>query len=400
MLSLWIKRKHDPEHSEMKVTVPRDGHIADVLQRAAGTLDFGTAIRAGALQASFDGRVLSNKEPAMGWEGRTLTISTRDGAGLVDDPYTFPPSPPRGAYPSTSISAPRHAPPPQPRSTLLQSPVTGYAQHTCAKCHQPIMGLKVVLTLPGSSHPVDLHPDCEHDYEKEHALVCGYCHDFILDRLTTLSSDMGTAYLHPQCIDSYKRLPPDQQLRGMRKGPPPFSLNEAPHAPHQAPPPSTRPAFQSWGGQAGGTQQPTYPSAVQEYHVSSGFTCVYCRMPVEGTKVSLKLPGFSHKVDLHPQCEQAYSMSHALRCDKCGQPMLDGITVLTGDFGDGTKSKQLHPSCVESFKRAQGGHQVGPPWTHPQTTGASTQWMPVEGETPASYGGGVRWGAANPTLAA
>eukprot|EP01059_Diplonema_ambulator_P002788 TRINITY_DN12424_c0_g1_i1.p1 TRINITY_DN12424_c0_g1~~TRINITY_DN12424_c0_g1_i1.p1 ORF type:complete len:350 (+),score=32.23 TRINITY_DN12424_c0_g1_i1:50-1099(+) len=348
MVTIWVRRRQDPEHAEIKVTVGRDGHVSDVLEKASGLLVFegGQQRVAGGLCAVVDGRVLSNKEPAAAWDGRSMVVQERGTAGG----YTGTVVP--------HISEQQH-------HVIPHTGISGVAQqHTCAKCHMPILGLKVVLTLPGRSSAVDLHPDCELEYERQNALSCNYCGDLILDRLTTLTGDFGTINLHPQCVDPYKKAPNDFPLRG----------SYVPSAPNPA-------SFQplqgySMGGGAG------------------GFTCSYCKNVIEGTKVSLKLPGFQHKADLHPQCEYQYSVNHALKCDYCHQPMLDGITVLTGDFD--SRSVQLHPACVPTFKQSHTGHA---PWTAPnaaqqaQYAPSAVQWRPVEGSAPMH--GSVRWATSS-----
>eukprot|EP01064_Diplonema_japonicum_P021488 TRINITY_DN3105_c0_g2_i1.p1 TRINITY_DN3105_c0_g2~~TRINITY_DN3105_c0_g2_i1.p1 ORF type:complete len:360 (+),score=23.34 TRINITY_DN3105_c0_g2_i1:70-1149(+) len=354
MATIWIRRRHDPEHAEMKVVVGKDGHVSDVLEKASSMLVFegGMGRAAGGLQAMVDGRVVSNKEPAINFENRSLVIGERGSTQSMH-------SAPHQLQIQQTPSEPSHSGP------LGMAP-----QHTCARCHQPILGLKVVLTLPGRSSPVDLHPDCELEYERQNAISCNYCGDLILDRLTTLTGDFGTINLHPQCVDSYKKTPSQDFPPGRRAHlhPSSFQMVQGPGSTYNEYPPIS---------------------------TSTGFSCAHCKGVIEGTKVSLKLPGFQHKADLHPQCEFQYSNAHALKCDFCRQPMLDGITVLTGDFDHNKSTCQLHPSCVAGFKQGQTGHA---PWAAPtpvqqaQYVPSATQWRPVEGTMPVhGAGSSVRW---------
>ncbi|KAJ9471997.1 hypothetical protein DIPPA_10378 [Diplonema papillatum] len=362
MSTVWIRRAQDPEHAEIKVSVANDGHVSDVLQKAAGMLVFsGEGRFAGGLQASIEGRVLSNKEHISPYEGRSLIISERAqySAGTPAD-RSFP-----NAMNNPGSLASSRSP-----KASYGMPLT--SNHVCAKCSQPVLGLKVVLTLPGSNAPVDLHPDCEMEYERSHALQCNFCSDLILDRLTTLTGDFGTINLHPQCVDQYKRAPPEQQRVSARDP----TRNYGDPAPW-----NTQGSAAGWSpqrkeiGVAGGSAVGGRPS---QAGAGGEYTCAQCGSQIEGTKVSLKLPGFNYKADLHPQCEYQYAVNHALRCDFCQQPMLDGITVLTGLFGN-AKSRQLHPACVSPFKQQQNGHGAAPvPWNDSYVP-SNTQWKPVQG---------------------
>ena len=171
--NIWVRKESDPEHAEIKIQVPRDGHISDVLVQASSVLSFGGRA-AGSLQAIADGRIISNKENVSQWDGKLIVISERDS-------HTHSSYIPVAQ--NTSYSA---TPQITNRSPQRGGSPGGGGQHTCARCHQPITGFKVVLTLPGSPTAVDLHPDCEADYERQNALACNYCKDLILDRLTTV----------------------------------------------------------------------------------------------------------------------------------------------------------------------------------------------------------------------
>ena len=382
MATIWVRKRGDAEHSEIKLTLDRFGHISDVLTQSAEVLWFGgQKVSAGALQAETpEGRPLSNKEPVGAHDGRSLIVSERNPSQYSSSPHLTHQVPPHAR--SNSGQGHYHS----EASTFKTIGDAGRneqiptGKHVCAGCGKQILGLKVVLTLPGSPTSVDLHPECEVQFERANALSCTYCADLILDRLTTLTGDFGTINLHPQCVDPYKRtagpgvgiVPAGSVAIASGGG---FSTvnGQSSHI-HSG-------QFSAIGG-SGGVQ-----------NIAPGVhTCSLCRNGIEGTKVSLKLPGFNHKVDLHPQCEYTYAVNNALRCDHCTQPMLDGITVLTGNFGE-ARSKQLHPSCVTAFKQAQSGHGKSAINWHQETPymPANTQWKPIAGAPAASYGGGVRW---------
>ena len=402
MVTIWVRKRGDAENSEIKLLLDHHGHVSDVLTKSAEVLWFaGHRMQAGGLQAETpDGRLLSNREPISRFDGGTLVVAERTdavssaynsaatplqqqhsqrhhpsaGGGSYPQQHSHPRSG-YNAFPSAhsgpaAVAADGHSSQAfvsvdsrSPGGTPAQAPVQPAPRHTCAGCGMPILGLKVVLTLPGSPSAVDLHPECEVEFERAHALSCTYCADLILDRLTTLTGDFGTINLHPQCVEPYKRS--DGPGVGV--------------------------------GRSGATgQEPHHhgmPGQLTTVGGGGGYHCAQCKGGIEGTKVALKLPGFSHKVDLHPQCEYTYAVNTALRCDHCQQPMLDGITVLTGNFGKGQNSKQLHPSCVTSFKQSHSGHgnDTGS-WTPHSYTPASTQWKPIVGATSATpVGAGVRF---------
>ena len=132
------------------------------------------------------------------------------------------------------------------------------------------------------------------------------------------------------------------------------------------------------------------PFQYKDPMISEGsYFCGQCNQEIAGTKVSLKLPGLNKKTDLHPQCEYQYAITHALKCDECRQPMLDGITVLTGFVAGNTTTKQLHPACVARFKETQSGH-VQSSWNSNYQP-SNIQWKPTEGTPPGNFGGGTRW---------
>eukprot|EP01063_Lacrimia_lanifica_P012473 TRINITY_DN19132_c0_g1_i1.p1 TRINITY_DN19132_c0_g1~~TRINITY_DN19132_c0_g1_i1.p1 ORF type:complete len:450 (+),score=113.08 TRINITY_DN19132_c0_g1_i1:71-1351(+) len=395
MATVWVRRRHEPPQAEVKVSLPPGAHVSDVLGAALSVLVFTERAQVGGVAAwSVDGRLVSNRDEAAAYHNKTLVVDLREAAprGGGEQVVGHPPAA------SSMVAVSSAAPPPPPGG------VGG--SHVCAHCGKPIVGLKVVLTLPGSTQAADLHPECEAAYEKANALPCAFCGDLVLDRLTTLTGDFGTINLHPQCVDLYKRTTLLNPLSGdpqqpssaahasiaEREAPVPPAAHSLPGPPGgYVPPPAAAAAHTGPGGyvpppaatSSPAAAGPLVPAPPAPSHAAQ-YICAQCGEPIEGTKISLKLPGFNHKVDLHPHCEHVYSMTHALRCDYCSEPMMDGITVLTGSFADSTTTKQLHPNCVAAFKKnGMGCPGQRPPsgWNAPFAV-PNTQWQPLAGATP------------------
>ncbi|KAJ9473173.1 hypothetical protein DIPPA_23761 [Diplonema papillatum] len=89
----------------------------------------------------------------------------------------------------------------------------------CEHCLQRFIkghDVPIMLTLPGSTRMVELHPACKDKWARAHGTKCDECAKPMVREITTLTGAFGTAEVHAECAHEYERR---LKLNGGRKPP-------------------------------------------------------------------------------------------------------------------------------------------------------------------------------------
>eukprot|EP01063_Lacrimia_lanifica_P037974 TRINITY_DN7962_c0_g1_i1.p1 TRINITY_DN7962_c0_g1~~TRINITY_DN7962_c0_g1_i1.p1 ORF type:complete len:776 (+),score=237.80 TRINITY_DN7962_c0_g1_i1:69-2396(+) len=207
----------------------------------------------------------------------------------------------------------------------------------CDCCQVPfsVHDEPVTLQLPGQDAVAKLHPHCKRAWAEAKAIKCDHCGRGMPTEVVQLTgADFGAASVHPTCVEAFKA-----------------SLRRA-HPAAQAPPRSTPPAPVS-------PYTPTRAGSEPAVFSSEKYgACDLCGVRFIGgdDKITLTLPGNGKTGTLHSRCKTQWAALNAAKCAHCFRAMPDDIVTLTGGaFG----KADVHPGCVEAFKRNAGKPPAG-----------------------------------------